>query len=145
MVSRSLTARLSRLAGWLPRRRPLDYEPTKSVFAQLVENSVLVPQTEMLASFAREFGVVLSLGVNERVREAPGHGTLYNSNLLFNSDRTLVNCHRKIMPTFTGRMIWGMDDGTSLRAADTAAGRIGGSVPSWRMPDALAPGVTLAR
>jgi nitrilase len=68
---------------------------------------------------------VLSMGVNERVKEGPGHGTLYNSNLLFDSDGALVNCHRKIMPTFTERMIWGMGDGASLQAANTSLGRVG--------------------
>lgn len=104
-----------------------DHEPTKNLFARLVENSVVVPSshTEALASLAREFEVVLSIGVNERVKEGPGHGTLYNSNLLFNSDGVLINCHRKIMPTFSERMIWGMGDGISLRAANTSAGRVG--------------------
>ncbi|MGC1256767.1 MAG: nitrilase-related carbon-nitrogen hydrolase, partial [Candidatus Acidiferrales bacterium] len=104
-----------------------DHEPTKNLFARLVENSVEVPSshTEALASLAREFELVLSIGVNERVKEGPGHGTLYNSNLLFNSDGVLVNCHRKIMPTFSERMIWGMGDGISLRAANTSAGRVG--------------------
>ena len=107
-----------------------DHEPTKHVFARLVENSVVVPSphTQALASLSREFGVVLSIGVNERVKEGPGHGTLYNSNLLVNSDGALVSCHRKIMPTFTERMIWGMGDGMSLCAADTSAGRVGGLI-----------------
>jgi len=107
-----------------------NHEPTKNVFARLVENSVVVPSshTQALSSLAREFSVVLSIGINERVKEGPGHGTLYNSNLLFNSDGALVNCHRKIMPTFTERMIWGMGDGMSLRAADTASGRVGGLI-----------------
>jgi nitrilase len=107
-----------------------DHRATKDVFARLVENSVVVQSshTQALASLAREFGVVLSVGVNERVKEGPGHGTLYNSNLLFNSDGALVNCHRKIMPTFTERMIWGMGDGMSLRAADSSAGRVGGLI-----------------
>ena len=104
-----------------------EHEPTKRVFARLVENSVVVPgpHTAMLGSFAKEFGVVVSIGINERVREGPGHGTLYNSNLLFDSDGRLVHCHRKIMPTFTERMVWGMGDGRSLQAADTTAGRVG--------------------
>ncbi len=104
-----------------------DHEPTKNVFARLVGNSVVVPSshTEALASLSQELGIVLSIGVNERVKEGPGHGTLYNSNLLFNSDGALVNCHRKIMPTFTERMIWGMGDGRSLYAANTSAGRVG--------------------
>lgn len=104
-----------------------DHEPTKNVFARLMENSVVVPSshTQALASLSREFGIVLSIGVNERVKEGPGHGTLYNSNLVFNSDGALVNCHRKIMPTFTERMIWGMGDGISLQAANTSSGRVG--------------------
>ena len=104
-----------------------DHAPTKHVFARLVENSVVVPSshTEALSSLAKEFGIALSIGINERVKEGPGHGTLYNSNLLFNSDGALVNCHRKIMPTFTERMIWGMGDGASLQAANTSAGRVG--------------------
>ena len=104
-----------------------DHAPTKHVFARLVENSVVVPSshTEALSSLAKEFGIALSMGVNERVKEGPGHGTLYNSNLLFNSDGALVNCHRKIMPTFTERMIWGMGDGASLQAANTSSGRVG--------------------
>jgi nitrilase len=104
-----------------------DHEPTKRLFARLVENSVVVPGSHVcaLGTLSREFGIALSIGVNERVKEGPGHGTLYNSNLLFNGDGALVNCHRKIMPTFTERMIWGMGDGTSLCAAETSAGRMG--------------------
>jgi nitrilase len=104
-----------------------DHEPTKNIFARLVENSVAVPSshTQALASLSKEFGIVLSMGVHERVKEGPGHGTLYNSNLLFDSDGALVNCHRKIMPTFTERMIWGMGDGASLQAANTSWGRVG--------------------
>jgi len=104
-----------------------DHEPMKKVFARLVENSVVVPSsnTQALASMAGEYGVVLSLGVNERVKEGPGHGTIYNTNLLFNSEGTLLTRHRKIMPTFTERMVWGAGDGQSLRAEDTSAGRVG--------------------
>jgi len=104
-----------------------DHEPMKHVFAQMIENSVVVPgpETLALASWSQEFGVVLSMGVTERVKDGPGHGTLYNSNLLFNSDGALVNSHRKIMPTFTERLIWGMGDGISLGAQNTSSGRVG--------------------
>jgi nitrilase len=104
-----------------------DYEPMKYLFARLVENSVVVPDrhTEALASWSQEFGITLSIGVCERVTSGPGHGTLFNSNLLFNSDGSLISCHRKIMPTFTERMIFGMGDGKSLEAQNTASGRIG--------------------
>lgn len=107
-----------------------DHEPTKRVFARLMENSVVVPGpvTESLGEAAREHQVVLSIGVNERVVEGPGRGTLYNSMLIFGADGALLNHHRKIMPTYTERMIWGQGDGSSLRAVETSVGRIGGLI-----------------
>lgn len=107
-----------------------DHEPTKRVFARLMENSVVVPGpvTESLGEAAREHQVVLSIGVNERVVEGPGRGTLYNSMLIFGADGVLLNHHRKIMPTYTERMIWGQGDGSSLRAVETSVGRMGGLI-----------------
>lgn len=107
-----------------------DYEPAKKVFARLMENSVVVPGpvTETLGDVAREHDVVLNIGVNERVVGGPGRGTLYNTMLTFGTDGTLLNHHRKIMPTHTERMIWGQGGGSSLRAVQTGLGRVGGLI-----------------
>jgi len=107
-----------------------DHPPVKKVFARLMENSVAVPgpATEALAAAAREHGVVLNISVHERVIEGAGRGTLYNTMLTFGCDGSLLNRHRKIMPTYTERMIWGQGDGSSLHAVDTDAGRIGGMI-----------------
>lgn len=107
-----------------------DHPPVKKIFARLMDNSVAVPgpETEALASAAREHHVVLNIGVHERVREGAGRGTLYNTMLTFGTDGSLLNRHRKIMPTYTERMIWGQGDGSSLYAVDTFAGRIGGLI-----------------
>jgi predicted amidohydrolase len=95
-----------------------------------MENSVLVPGpvTEALAESARECQVALNIGVHERVAEGPGRGTLYNTMLTFDADGVLLNRHRKIMPTYTERMIWGQGDGSSLRAVATGVGRVGGLI-----------------
>ncbi len=107
-----------------------DHPPVKRVFARLMENSVVVPGpvTEALGETAREHDVVLNISVHERVIEGPGRGTLYNTMLTFGADGSLLSRHRKIMPTYTERMIWGQGDGSSLRAVDTDAGRVGGLI-----------------
>jgi len=107
-----------------------NHEPTKEVFAQLRRNSLLIesPQTEALANAAREHGVVLVIGVNERVDHGPGNGTLYNALLTFGSDGELLNHHRKLVPTFTERLVWGQGPGTGLKAVETSVGRIGGLI-----------------
>ena len=81
------------------------------------------PQTEALARQARESGVVLVMGVNERCGN-----TLYNSLLTFDADGALRNHHRKLRPTFTERLVWGPGDGAGLRAPQTSVGRVGALV-----------------
>ncbi len=107
-----------------------DHAPTKKVFARLMANSVEVPGpvTEQLAASARDHSVVLNISAHERVTSGPGRGTLYNTMLTFGADGALLNRHRKIMPTYTERLIWGRGDGASLKAVDTEAGRVGGLI-----------------
>ncbi|GAB3095546.1 carbon-nitrogen hydrolase family protein [Lysobacter terrae] len=89
---------------------------------RLLEQAVTVPSpaTDAIAQAAREANMVVSIGVNER-----DGGTLYNTQLLFDADGTLVQRRRKITPTHFERMVWGQGDGSGLRAADTKVGRIG--------------------
>lgn len=107
-----------------------DHEPTKRVFARLMDNSVVVPGpvTEALGEAARQHEIVLNISVHERVIEGPGRGTLYNTMLTFGPDGALLNHHRKIMPTYSERMIWGQGDGSRLRVVATDLGRIGGLI-----------------
>lgn len=107
-----------------------DHPPVKAVFARMARDSVTVPGRTfaMLADIARESGVVLVLGVTERVDEGPGRGTLYNALLTFGPDGALLNHHRKLVPTYTERMVWGAGDAAGLRAVSTPAGRVGGLV-----------------
>jgi aliphatic nitrilase len=70
--------------------------------------------------------------VNER-----DHGTLYNTQLLFDADGSLVQRRRKITPTYHERMVWGQGQGDGLRAVDTAVGRIG-QLACWEHYNPLA-------
>jgi predicted amidohydrolase len=115
-----------------------DSAPVKQVYRRLVENSVAVPSpvTQALAAAARAHGVVLNMSVHERLLAGPGRGTLYNSMLTFGADGTLLHHHRKLMPTYTERLIWGQGNGRSLHAVDTPVGRVGGLIcwEHWMPP-----------
>ncbi|MBA3805666.1 MAG: carbon-nitrogen hydrolase family protein [Acidobacteria bacterium] len=107
-----------------------NHQPTKEVFARLRQNSVVVPgrETKILGEAAADLRLVLVIGINERVESGPGNGTLYNSLLTFGADGKLVNHHRKLVPTYTERLVWGQGDGAGLIAVETTAGRVGGLV-----------------
>jgi aliphatic nitrilase len=89
---------------------------------RLLDQAVTVPSpaTNAIGEAARQAGVVVSIGVNER-----DGGTIYNTQLLFDADGTLLQRRRKITPTHYERMVWGQGDGSGLRAVDSKVGRIG--------------------
>ncbi len=115
--------------AWLDHCRDAalwDHAPVKEVFARIAENSLAVPSPEFdcLAATARECDATLVLGISERVASGAGGGTLYNSLLTIGPDGRLLNHHRKLVPTYTERLIWGAGDVEGLRSVDTPAGRV---------------------
>ncbi|GCE29488.1 aliphatic nitrilase [Dictyobacter alpinus] len=89
---------------------------------RLLEESVTVPsaETQAISEAAKEASMVVSIGVNER-----DGGSIYNTQLLFDADGTLIQRRRKILPTYHERMVWGQGDGSGLRAVESTIGRIG--------------------
>jgi aliphatic nitrilase len=101
---------------------------------KLLDQAVTVPSaaTDAISEAARQAGAVVSIGVNER-----DGGSLYNAQLLFDANGTLIQRRRKISPTYHERMIWGQGDGSGLRAVDSKAGRIG-QLACWEHYNPLA-------
>ena len=101
---------------------------------RLMEHAVVVPGpvTQAVAERARARGIVVVLGVNER-----DHGSLYNTQLVFDADGTLILKRRKITPTYHERMVWGQGDGAGLKVVDSAVGRIG-ALACWEHYNPLA-------
>ncbi|HET8921905.1 MAG TPA: carbon-nitrogen hydrolase family protein [Candidatus Acidoferrum sp.] len=102
----------------------------KEVFAKLRNNSITVPGEEVnaLSEAARDLKIAIVMGASERVDAGPGNGTLYNALLTISEDGQLRNHHRKLVPTYTERLVWGNGDGRGLEAVSTSAGRIGGLI-----------------
>jgi nitrilase len=85
------------------------------------------PSTERLGEAARAADACVVVGVNER-ESAYGRGTLYNTLLTFGPDGSLLGRHRKLVPTYKERTIWGQGDGSTLDVHTTPLGRIGGLI-----------------
>ncbi len=101
---------------------------------RLMERAVVVPGpvTLAVAERARANGMVVVLGVNER-----DHGSLYNTQLVFDADGSLRLKRRKITPTYHERMIWGQGDAAGLKVVDTRVGRVG-ALACWEHYNPLA-------
>ena len=94
-------------------------------FKRLAANSIAVPGPEVtqLCKAAREAAIVVSIGISER--SPVSVGALWNSNLLIDANGTIVNHHRKLVPTYYEKLIWAPGDGAGLRVSDTPIGKLG--------------------
>lgn len=90
------------------------------------------PLAQRLSRAAASHRMVLVVGVNEL-----DGGSLYNTQLIYDSTGDLLLKRRKITPTFHERMVWGQGDGSGLRAVDTTVGRVG-ALACWEHYNPLA-------
>ena len=90
------------------------------------------PAIDAVAAAARQYGLHVLLGVNER-----DGGSLYNTQLLIDAAGELVLRRRKITPTYHERMVWGQGDGAGLSVVATSLGRVG-ALACWEHYNPLA-------
>ncbi len=112
---------------WIWRLRPGgDMGLAGELHARLRDNAVDLARGDLqpVQDAAARHGVTVVLGINERDSRFSGT-TLFNAVVLIGADGSLLNRHRKLMPTNPERMVWGMGDASGLRVVDTPAGRIG--------------------
>ena len=99
---------------------------TDALFALTQANAVNLAKDDLapLKEAAKENGIVIVMGRQELDAVVSG-STLYNSVAIIDADGTLLNNHRKLMPTNPERMVWGFGDGSTLKVVESAVGRIG--------------------
>ncbi|MBI4081320.1 MAG: carbon-nitrogen hydrolase family protein [Candidatus Lambdaproteobacteria bacterium] len=113
------------IAGYPYWNRLKNVFQTAGYFTTLLKNAVEVPSptTERLCEAARRSGVYVVMGINERPTNTLG--TLYNTNLILSPEGRILLKHRKLMPTYAEKLVWGFGDGSSLRVLDTPLGKLG--------------------
>ena len=89
------------------------------------DSSVDVPgeAVDTLAGIARDNATYLVIGVVER-----DGGTLYCSVLFFAPNGDYLGKHRKLVPTASERLVWGMGDGSTMPVFDTDVGKLGAAI-----------------
>ena len=112
---------------WIWRLRPGgDWNLSEDLHARLLNNAVNLESGDMrpLYQAARKHNVTVVCGIEERDGKL-GRSTLYNTAVVIGADGSLLNRHRKLMPTNPERMVWGFGDASGLKVVDTPVGRIG--------------------
>ncbi len=112
---------------WLddaPKAALWDYPPAKRLHQYLMENSLEIPSEEFLKlqEIAQKSGSYIVIGIHEREG-----GTLYNTTIYLQPDGN-YKIHRKLTPTYTERLVWGMGDGSTLDVVETPYGVLGGLI-----------------
>lgn len=99
------------------------------VRARFYDAALIIPSedTQRLCDAAARCNAHVVIGCNE-LDSRPGVHTLYNTLLFISRGGRLLGRHRKTMPTFVERAIWGCGDGSDLVTYDTDIGRIGGLI-----------------
>ena len=118
--------------AWIWRLRPGgDMALSGEFHARLRENSVDLSRDDLqpVREAAAKHRTTVVLGINELDSEFSGT-TLFNTVVIIGRDGSILNRHRKLMPTDPERMVWGMGDASGLRVVDTPAGRLG-SLICW--------------
>ena len=101
-----------------------DQPGAKQLFRLLYESAISIDSEAVasLSAVAQLSGVTVVMGAHERRGK-----TLYNTMFYFTPDGKVVP-HRKLVPTYTERLVWGRGDGSTLKTVEAPFGTLGGLI-----------------
>ena len=112
---------------WIWRLRPgADMALGAEIHSRLRADAIDIAAGDLapLTAAAARNGIVVVMGMHELDSQFSGT-TLFNTVVVIDHDGTILNRHRKLMPTNPERMVWGMGDASGLKVVETRFGRIG--------------------
>ncbi len=118
---------LSGYAYWVARTDGARFNAPdqKEAYAFYLDSSVDLdgPHVGSVVEAVRDYGVFTYVGVTER---SASRGTVYATYVAIDPVAGIVGAHRKLMPTYEERMVWGIGDGHGLRAHRVGELLVGG-------------------
>ena len=84
-------------------------------------------EAHAMAEAAKKAKVNCVVGINE-LSDQPGSRTVFNSLIVINRQGEIVGRHRKLMPTHSERIYWGMGDARDIRTFPLDIGIVGASI-----------------
>lgn len=114
---------------WVWRIPPGEHGLLADLHAELLEQSVEIPDlvTKKLSQAARQAGVYVAMGLNERNAQA-SNASLYNTLLYIDPEGNLLGKHQKLVPTAPERIVWAQGSGSTLEVYDTSMGKLSGLI-----------------
>ncbi|TCC37404.1 carbon-nitrogen hydrolase family protein [Kribbella capetownensis] len=83
------------------------------------------PEIAQITEAARDLDIFVYVGTTER-GSGPARGTIYCSLFAIDPRKGVVGRHRKLVPTYEEKLIWGYGDGYGLRTHQVGHARVGG-------------------
>lgn len=102
-------------------------ERQKAAYGYYLDAAVEIegPELRDIAEAVRDLGVFTYLGITER-GSGTARGTVFCTLVAIDPRDGIVSHHRKLVPTYEERLVWGHGDGHGLRVHDVSEAKIGG-------------------
>ncbi|MFP5354866.1 MAG: carbon-nitrogen hydrolase family protein [Gemmatimonadota bacterium] len=114
---------------WIERTDGARFESAiqKSLHAHYLDQAVQVEAGHLdpVTEAARALGMAVVLGCIERPADRGGH-SVYASLVYVDETGAIRSVHRKLMPTYEERLVWGTGDGHGLQVHRYGGTRVGG-------------------
>ncbi|MFY0688168.1 MAG: carbon-nitrogen hydrolase family protein [Cyclobacteriaceae bacterium] len=106
-----------------------DHPPMKKIFARMLENALELDGEHLmlLKQCAADNNVNLIFGANEVDRKR-AKGTVYNSLFFVSNKGEILNHHRKLVPTYTEKLLYGYGDGHGLNSVSMSGNNVTGAI-----------------
>ncbi len=99
------------------------------LMARMIHSAIRIDGEEVaqMADAARRASVNCVIGCNE-LSDQPGSLTIYNSLIVISREGQILGRHRKLMPTHSERLYWGLGDASDICVFELDIGRLGAAI-----------------